>query len=100
MLRDAAHTRQIDEQGAVIAMLRDPARRIVRQLQAAAGRLGLTPVDDAALLDEVTALVECGPTVLACRFDEQFPRRSRRKCLILTAKVNQKYFPLLDAAGA
>jgi glycyl-tRNA synthetase beta chain len=49
------------------------------------------------LLDEVTALVE-RPNVLTCRFEEEF-LGVPQECLILTMKANQKYFPLLDAAG-
>ena len=70
---------------------------IVRQLNAAASREGLTPIDDAALLDEVTALVE-RPNVLLCQFEQEF-LVVPQECLILTMKANQKYFPLLDAAG-
>ena len=98
MLQDADHyARQLDEQGAVIAGFAARRGEIARQLQASAGRLGLTTIDDAALLDEVTALVE-RPNVLACRFDEAF-LAVPQECLILTMKVNQKYFPLLDAEG-
>ncbi|MGZ8260602.1 MAG: glycine--tRNA ligase subunit beta, partial [Caldimonas sp.] len=57
----------------------------------------LAPVDDDKLLDEVAALVEL-PNVLTCRFDEEF-LAVPPECLILTMKANQKYFPLLDAAG-
>jgi glycyl-tRNA synthetase beta chain len=98
MLQDADHyARQLEEQGAVIAGFSARRGEILRQLHAAAGRLGLAAVDDAALLDEVTALVE-RPNVLACRFDEAF-LEVPQECLILTMKVNQKYFPLLDAEG-
>ena len=98
MLQDADHyARQLDEQGAVIAGFGARHGEIVRQLNSAAGRLGLTVIDDAALQDEVTALVE-RPNVLACRFDEAF-LEVPQECLILTMKVNQKYFPLLDAEG-
>ncbi|MDE2593054.1 MAG: glycine--tRNA ligase subunit beta, partial [Burkholderiales bacterium] len=70
---------------------------IVRQLQAAAAKAGtnLKPIDDDALLDEVTALVE-RPNVLTGKFDEAF-LEVPQECLILTMKANQKYFPLLDA---
>jgi glycyl-tRNA synthetase beta chain len=75
------------------------ARRaeIARQLAEAARPLGLKPIDDPALLDEVTALVE-RPNVLLCRFEPEF-LAVPQECLILTMKANQKYFPLLDAAG-
>jgi len=88
---------QLSEQGAVIASFDARRAELVRQLQAAASRQGLTPIDDAALLDEVTALVE-RPNVLLCQFEAEF-LDVPQECLILTMKANQKYFPLLDAAG-
>ncbi|GMV45088.1 MAG: hypothetical protein AMXMBFR66_04860 [Pseudomonadota bacterium] len=86
---------QLAEQGAVIAGFDARRAEIRRQLSAAAA--GLQPIEDAALLDEVTALVE-RPNVLACRFDAEF-LAVPPECLILTMKANQKYFPLLDAQG-
>jgi glycyl-tRNA synthetase beta chain len=98
VLQDADHyARQLEEQGAVIASFAARRGEIVRQLQAAAAKEGLRPIEDAALLDEVTALVE-RPNVLLCRFDESF-LEVPPECLILTMKANQKYFPLLDAEG-
>ncbi len=91
------YAQQLEEQGAVIAGFAERRAELVRQLNAAAAGSGLTAIDDAALLDEVTALVE-RPNVLVCRFDEQF-LEVPQECLILTMKVNQKYFPLLDAGG-
>ncbi|HEU6455151.1 MAG TPA: glycine--tRNA ligase subunit beta, partial [Roseateles sp.] len=70
---------------------------ISRQLKGAADALGLTPIDDEALLDEVTALVE-RPNVLTCAFEPEF-LAVPQECLILTMKANQKYFPLLDRDG-
>ena len=55
------------------------------------------PIEDEALLDEVTALVE-RPNVLVGQFETEF-LEVPQECLILTMKANQKYFPLLDAAG-
>lgn len=98
VLQDADHyAQQLLEQGAVIAGFDARHAEIVRQLQHAAGAQGLAPIDDAALLDEVTALVE-RPNVLLCRFEPEF-LGVPQECLILTMKANQKYFPLLDAAG-
>ena len=51
-------------------------------------------VDDEALLDEVTALVEM-PNILIGSFDKKF-LKVPQTCLILTMKSNQKYFPLFD----
>ncbi len=85
--------------GAVIASFAERRAEIARQVSAAAAKAGpdLTPVDDDALLDEVTALVE-RPNVLIGQFEEEF-LAVPQECLILTMKANQKYFPLLDAAG-
>ncbi len=83
--------------GAVIASFAERRAEIARQLAAAAAQAGGKPIDDDALLDEVTALVE-RPNVLVGQFEEEF-LAVPQECLILTMKANQKYFPLLDAAG-
>jgi len=85
--------------GAVIASFAERRAEVVRQLAAAAAQIGngVSPIDDDALLDEVTALVE-RPNVLICAFETQF-LAVPQECLILTMKANQKYFPLLDASG-
>ena len=89
----------LNTDGAVMASFAQRRAEIERQLQAAAGRVGggVRPIEDDALLDEVTALVE-RPNVLVCEFEKQF-LGVPQECLILTMKANQKYFPLLDAAG-
>ena len=89
----------LQRDGAVIASFAERRSEIVRQLQAAAAQVGggVRPIDDEALLDEVTALVE-RPNVLVCQFEKEF-LGVPQECLILTMKANQKYFPLLDAAG-
>ena len=91
------YAQQLEQQGAVIAAFAHRRAEVARQLQHAAGRIELTPIDDDALLDEVTALVE-RPNVVLCEFEPQF-LAVPPECLILTMKANQKYFPLLDAAG-
>ena len=91
------YVERLAEQGAVIASFDERRSETLRQLQAAAAKQGLTLIDDAALLDEVTALVE-RPNVLVGRFEGEF-LAVPQECLILTMKANQKYFPLLDAAG-
>ncbi|WP_375576979.1 glycine--tRNA ligase subunit beta [Paracidovorax oryzae] len=94
-----SYAQQLAEEGAVIAAFADRRAEIARQLQAAAERVGggVRPIEDDALLDEVTALVE-RPNVLVCEFEKQF-LDVPQECLILTMKANQKYFPLLDAEG-
>jgi len=83
--------------GAVIAGFAERRAEIVRQLAAAAAKMGggVKVIEDEALLDEVTGLVE-RPNVLVCEFEPQF-LEVPQECLILTMKANQKYFPLLDA---
>ena len=89
----------LQKDGAVIASFAKRRAEIVRQLAAAAARIGggVTAIEDDALLDEVTALVE-RPNVLVCEFEKEF-LGVPQECLILTMKANQKYFPLLDADG-
>jgi glycyl-tRNA synthetase beta chain len=91
------YAQQLLEEGAVIAGFDARRAEIVKQLQAAADKQGLKPIEDEALLDEVTALVE-RPNVLLGQFEEEF-LAVPQECLILTMKANQKYFPLLDANG-
>jgi glycyl-tRNA synthetase beta chain len=91
------YAQQLADEGAVIASFADRRAEIVKQLQAAAAKENLKPIEDDALLDEVTALVE-RPNVLLGQFEEEF-LAVPQECLILTMKANQKYFPLLDANG-
>lgn len=88
-----SYAEQLREEGAVIASFAERRADIVRQLQAAAERIGggVRPIEDEALLDEVTALVE-RPNVLVCEFEKEF-LAVPQECLILTMKANQKYFP-------
>jgi glycyl-tRNA synthetase beta chain len=94
-----AYADTLARDGAVIASFDARRAEIARQLAAAAEQVGggCRPIEDDALLDEVTALVE-RPNVLVCTFEAQF-LDVPQECLILTMKANQKYFPLLDAAG-
>jgi glycyl-tRNA synthetase beta chain len=97
-LRDAdSYEQQLEDEGAVIASFEKRRAEIAKQLQAAGSKAGLKPIDDDALLDEVTALVE-RPNVLTCQFEKEF-LGVPQECLILTMKANQKYFPLLDESG-
>jgi len=94
-----AYAETLARDGAVIASFAERRAEIARQLAEAAARVGggCRPIEDEALLDEVTALVE-RPNVLVCEFEPQF-LAVPQECLILTMKANQKYFPLLDAQG-
>jgi glycyl-tRNA synthetase beta chain len=92
-----SYAEQLRSEGAVIASFTERRADIAAQLKAAAERIGggVRAIEDDALLDEVTALVE-RPNVLICEFEKEF-LAVPQECLILTMKANQKYFPLLDA---
>jgi glycyl-tRNA synthetase beta chain len=86
--------------GGVIASFDKRKTEIHRLLLQRAEECGDTlgePADYAALLDEVTALVE-RPTVYVGKFDAEF-LAVPAECLILTMKLNQKYFPLFLSEG-
>jgi len=98
VLKDAdSYAQQLETEGAVIASFAARRAEIAKQLAAAAVKEGLRAIEDEALLDEVTALVE-RPNVLVGKFEKEF-LEVPQECLILTMKANQKYFPLLDAQG-
>ena len=100
VIQDAdSYAATLARDGAVIASFAERRAEIVKQLNAAAAKVGggAKAIDDDALLDEVTALVE-RPNVLICEFEKQF-LEVPQECLILTMKANQKYFPLLTAEG-
>ena len=109
-----AYADTLANEGAVIASYQERSRNMIRQLRAKARLFnavleveqGMQTLSDAeveetlldnALVQEVTALVE-RPNVLVCEFEKQF-LDVPQECLILTMKANQKYFPMLDAAG-
>lgn len=92
-----SYAEQLLEEGKVIASFSERRALILEQLHTQAAALHVTIGDDAevyALLDEVTALVE-HPTVYAGQFEQQF-LSVPSECLILTMRLNQKYFPLFQ----
>ncbi len=94
-----AYEATLRDEGKVVASFATRREQIARQLHAEACALNATIGDDAAvtaLLDEVTALVEF-PVVYVGQFDRQF-LAVPPECLILTMRLNQKYFPLFDPA--
>jgi len=100
VVKDAdSYAATLQKDGAVIASFAARRAEIEKQLAAAAAKVGggVKAIDDDALLDEVTALVE-RPNVLVCEFEKEF-LDVPQECLILTMKANQKYFPLLEASG-
>ena len=87
----------LTEQGQVVASFSKRREQIAQALSEAAIRLDATIGDDPAvnaLLDEVTALVEA-PAVYVGEFEPRF-LDVPQECLILTMRLNQKYFPLFN----
>jgi glycyl-tRNA synthetase beta chain len=72
-------------------------RNIREQIEHEAERASSRALIDPDLLDEVTSLVEW-PVVLTGSFDPRF-LDVPQEALISTMQDNQKYFPLVDAAG-
>lgn len=90
---------QLAAEGHVVASFAQRRTRISDLLSTEAARLGATLGEDPeveALLDEVTALVEA-PVVYVGAFEERF-LAVPQECLILTMRLNQKYFPLFNPA--
>ena len=88
---------QLEQEGKVVASYDERRARIEAQLQAACTRLNAslgTDPEVVELLDEVTALVE-HPSVYVGQFDPIF-LEVPPECLILTMRLNQRYFPLFD----
>ncbi|WP_018152501.1 glycine--tRNA ligase subunit beta [Leeia oryzae] len=91
------YARVLFEDGKVVASVAARKSLIEKELSQAAASLNATIGADVALIDEVAALVEW-PVVYVGRFEDEF-LKVPQECLMLTMQQNQKYFPLLDAAG-
>ena len=94
------YERHLERDGGVMADYGKRRASILAQLESAASASGasLGPADSyAALLDEVTSLVEM-PTIYVGAFEPEF-LTVPAECLVLTMRQNQKYFPLFDSAG-
>jgi glycyl-tRNA synthetase beta chain len=93
------YERQLEQQGRVTASFAkrraDIEAALVTQATELGASLGQDPQVD-ALLDEVTALVEA-PAIYVGQFEQRF-LDVPPECLILTMRLNQKYFPLFDPA--
>jgi glycyl-tRNA synthetase beta chain len=90
-----AYAPTLEAEGKVLPSFDARRAQIVRQLEQAAR--GASVIMPAALLDEVTALVEW-PAVYEGTFDAAF-LAVPQECLILTMQQNQKYFALADRDG-
>lgn len=92
-----SYEQQLLSQGRVIVRFDARRQRIREQLQAQThglkATLGIDPEVE-TLLDEVTGLVEY-PAIYAGEFDSAF-LQVPPECLILTMRLNQKYFPLFE----
>lgn len=92
-----SYVEQLQSTGWVIPSFVERKENIRQQLDAACEKLNASLGTDAevpALLDEVTALVE-HPTVYVGEFDPVF-LEIPSECLILTMRLNQRYFPLFN----
>ncbi len=92
-----SYAQQLADTGSVVVSFETRRDQIHASLQAEAAMLGATLGDDPAvlaLLDEVTALVEA-PAVYVGAFEPRF-LAVPQECLILTMRLNQKYFPLFN----
>lgn len=92
-----SYLNQLEQSGWVIPSYNKRRDTIRAQLQQACDQLQACLGSDPevpALLDEVTALVE-HPTVYVGEFDPVF-LEIPSECLILTMRLNQRYFPLFD----
>ncbi len=83
--------------GYVVADFAERSATIKAQVEAEAKKVGGVAVIDAALLDEVTALVEW-PVALTGKFEERF-LAVPAEALIASMKEHQKYFHVVDANG-
>jgi len=92
-----AYEQELAQVGHVVASFEARRSQIWRSLQEQAAALHATISEGPeveALLDEVTALVE-SPAVYIGYFEQRF-LDVPQECLILTMRLNQKYFPLFD----
>jgi glycyl-tRNA synthetase beta chain len=87
------YERALREVGGVVTSFELRRNEIAKKLAMVAGA-ETALIDDDALLDEVTALVEA-PSVYEGQFSPVF-LEVPQECLILSMKQHQKYFPLFD----
>ena len=91
------YVEQLETEGKVIASFAKRKALISAQLAEQCQRLNSSLGDDPEvpeLLNEVTALVE-HPSVYVGEFDDEF-LSVPSECLILTMRLNQRYFPLFN----
>ena len=94
----ASYERTLRSRGKVIAQFAERRERIHSQVLHLAATVGGHAIAGAALLDEVTALVEW-PVALLGHFEPRFLELPR-EVLIATLQEHQRYFAVEDASGA
>ena len=92
-----SYAARLEKAGHVIADFAARRERIRAGVTSLAASLGGEVVLDAALLDEVTSLVEW-PAPVAGRFDERFLELPP-EVVVATVQDHQRYFPVRDASG-
>ena len=91
------YAKTLKQQGKIIANFAERRALIKQQVEQCAQQLQAYPVIDAALLDEVTGLVEW-PVAVMGNFDAQF-LEVPQEALISAMQGHQKYFPIVDIDG-
>ena len=76
---------------------RERRERVSAEIARAAAQAGGKARVEPALLEEVNCLVEW-PRAILCSFEPEF-LRVPQEALVSTMEANQKFFPVLDAAG-
>ncbi|MCC5867896.1 MAG: glycine--tRNA ligase subunit beta [Gammaproteobacteria bacterium] len=94
----AAYESLLEAQGLVIADFARRRQRLLEDCQACAQQLGGELVSDAALIDEITALVEW-PVPLVAQFESRYLALPP-EVLVATLQGHQRYLPLRGADGA
>lgn len=96
-LNDATEYLQALREAHVLADPRERRERVRAEINAAAREAGGQARVPAELLEEVNCLVEW-PKAILCSFEREF-LRVPQEALVSTMEANQKFFPVLDAAG-
>jgi glycyl-tRNA synthetase beta chain len=93
----SAYARLLEKRGKVLAGFAERRERIREAVTRLGVELGGEALVDAALLDEVTSLVEW-PVPVSGRFDERFLELPP-EVVVATVQDHQRYFPVRDRDG-
>lgn len=94
------YEKQLLEEGMVVANYKERKSYISSKLESMSSELGLNIGDGEEvenLIEEVTSLVEY-PEIYVGEFEDKY-LEVPSECLILTMRLNQKYFPLFKSNG-